>query len=164
MQQTYMQGTAPYHRHDSGIYFAEGTPESVKRAIASLRGSDTRVRLFLGDLATGVTWSEENDVTGRISASMGPCRVPLLIHNARSTGGGAILSDRVLGILAKGGRWIYRADNFNNGTWTAEVVNETHGNRQYLGAVYRDGALYGRTGSLASAKRLRAFMAGEAMA
>lgn len=162
MQETYMQGTVPYHRDPSGLYFAEGTPEPVKHTIARLRGKDTRVRLFLGDRDTGKTWSEEHDTAGYISASMGPCKVPLLIHNARSMGGGAILANCILGILSRSG-WLYKAPNFDNGQWTAAPMDETHNGKRHLGAVYRDGDLYGRCSTLASAERLRAFMAGERM-
>lgn len=163
LQESYTIGESTYRRDLSGLYFHDETPAPVRRAIVSLRGSKNRVRLFLGDLSTGKTWSEEHDVTGRISASMGPCKSPLLIHNARSMGGGAILTHCIVGILAKGGRWIYKAPNFDNGSWTAAPMDETHGGRRYLGAVYRDGALYGRCPTLASAERLRAFMAGESM-
>lgn len=157
-QDAYQIGQTIHRRDSSGLFFHEATPEPVRRAIASLRGSQTRVRLFYGDIATGKTWSDEHDITGRISATMGPCKSPLLIHNARSMGGGAILTHCIVGILAKGGRWIYKAPNFNNGQWTAAPMDETNN-----GAVYRDGALYAHTRTLVGAERLRAFMAGESM-
>lgn len=160
--QTYTIGQNVYSRHDgSCLFFTSETPEPVKRALASLRGTDTRVRLFYGNRETGKTWQEENDVTGRVSASMGPCRVPLIIHNASSMGGGAIMADCILGILAKGGRWIYKAPNFDNGQWTCSPIDDSPG---YVAAVYQNGALYARYKTLAGAERLRAFMAGERLA
>jgi len=83
----------------------------VEPILERYRRTGTRIRLYLGDPATGRDWGEENDVTGFIGQSVGwghnPQKVPLLLHSRRSSGGGAILVDNVLRILADG-REVYR--------------------------------------------------------
>jgi hypothetical protein len=65
------------------------------------------VRLFLGDRETGREWHDEWHVAGTIGRSMGPLKVPLLIANKRSSGGGAILCDCIVRLLVNG-REVYR--------------------------------------------------------
>lgn len=77
-------------------------PEDVKLALETAYRSKRRIRIWYGftesHLATGVepdrvgrSWGDEYDVTGTVGRSGGTVKVPLLINNARSLGGGAIL-------------------------------------------------------------------------
>ena len=166
-QETYVIGKTTYQRHTSGLYFPDTTPEPVKTALRYLVGTETRVRIFLGNVETGKTWSEEHDCVGRISRSMGPCKVPLLIHSRRSMGGSAIMCDSVLGIMSKGRgsvTWHYKAANFDNGVWTAKAIRKIHDGRHYTGAVYRDGKIYANCVTFERAQRLAAFMRGDSLA
>lgn len=74
-----------------------------------------RIRLWYGDVKTGETWLEEYDVTGVISRSMGDrFKIPILIHNRRSYGGGAILTHcivRIDDIETRAPLW--KVDNFH---------------------------------------------------
>jgi len=95
-----------------GTYFDANTAPEVAAALDTLRACHDRVRLWLGDPKTGENWLDEYDVCGTISRSMGPVKSPLLIHNARSSGGGAILTAHILAIRSTSGAWRYRHSLF----------------------------------------------------
>lgn len=67
---------------------------------------------YCGD--NGIAWNDEYDVTGRIGKSCGGrFNIPLLIHNSRSYGGGAILTGRIGRIdIIDSHYTIYKKDNF----------------------------------------------------
>jgi len=100
-------------RTDTPTTFDAGTDPEVRRILGGLIGTDRRVRLFLGDAATGLDWNEENDVSGTVSRSCGQVKVPLLIPNARSTGGGAILTHCVVRI-DENGRTLWKHPKYHS--------------------------------------------------
>lgn len=86
----------------SGTFYDRRTPLSVINALEKARESKKRIRLFYGDQTTGTPWLEENDVTGTVGRSSGPCKVPLLLHEKRAMGGGEILTHCVVAIMQDG--------------------------------------------------------------
>jgi hypothetical protein len=96
-------------------YHAE-TPDQVVRALEHARLNRLRIRLYYGEM--GKSWGEMNDVTGYVGRSMGPIQVPIILFNARSHGGAAISTDRVVAIRlsAKGANgaetWLVRHPSF----------------------------------------------------
>ena len=83
--------------NDATTYHAE-TPESLRQLLERIRLNKWRVRFYWGDAETGRDWGEQYDITGRLGRSMGPCKVPILLHNSRSLGGGAILDHCIVKI------------------------------------------------------------------
>lgn len=148
-----------YQESNGTSYRAETSP-AVIRAIESARASGARVRVFYGDVATGRPWLEENDVTGTIGRSMGPRRVPLLIANSRSMGGGAMMDHCVVAIMTAPGRYLYRAEGFEPGNFSVADSDMP----EYAARVLHNGELYARCRTLAGAERLAAFMRGDRMA
>ena len=119
-------------------YHAE-TPEEVREAIERLVHLDRRVRLFWGYRKTGKCWNEENDVCGTISRSTGSIKVPILINNSRSMGGGALLDHCILKIVeTRTGRVIYQAKNFKQPTTRIEPSKE----KGYTHSLFIDNTLY----------------------
>lgn len=57
-----------------------------------------RVRVFYGDIHTGRSWNEEYDVMGTIGRTCGDIGIPILVHNKRSWGGGALLLSSIIRI------------------------------------------------------------------
>ena len=57
-----------------------------------------RYRIWYGDTQTGRSWNEEYDVTGVIGRTSGHFKVPVLLHDRRSTSGDAILVGRIIRI------------------------------------------------------------------
>ncbi len=95
----------------NGTSYHKKTHASVVNNLERLLHSNTRVRIVLGDVSTGESWHEVHDVCGTIGRSMGPIKIPILVHNINSTGGGSILDQCIIGIRhsnRKEGGWIYR--------------------------------------------------------
>jgi hypothetical protein len=59
-----------------------------------------RIRIVLdyGDVNTGESWGEEHDIYGYVGRSSGKIKIPILVYNRRSFGGGAILDHCIIGI------------------------------------------------------------------
>ena len=81
-----------------GIQFDSVTPDKVVRLILSLMNSRKRIRLDYGDAETGKSWGEVYDIEGRIGRSTGSIKIPLLVHNSRSIGGGSVLTGCIVKI------------------------------------------------------------------
>lgn len=123
MQATIVEHSGKTYQVLRDTYFNAKTPEKVMRTLASLISSKTPCRVFLGDIETGKAWNEEYDVCGTIGRSMGPVKIPLMINNARSMGGGALLDHCIVGILAKGNVWLYKHESFDVGAWRARAID-----------------------------------------
>ncbi len=106
---TLRNGNAIEYRRYEGVYYHATTPIEVVRVLAHARSRRQRIRIHLGvtdpsKQDVGRDWMEENDVEGYIGNSIGPLKVLLLIHNARSNGGGAILDHCIVKITTTGNR------------------------------------------------------------
>lgn len=89
-------------------YFDPGTDPKAARALERCRHNASKVRLVLGDTATGRCWLDEHDVVGRIGRSTGALKVPLLIEPGED-GGAAILTTCLLRVVDwDSGRDLYR--------------------------------------------------------
>jgi hypothetical protein len=94
------------------------TPESMRQLLERIRINKWRVRFHWGDTATGRDWCETYDTTGTLGRSMGPCKVPILLNNARSMGGGAILDHCIVKIEfanKRRGGVLYQHPNYHTG-------------------------------------------------
>ena len=84
----------------NGTTFHAETPIEVcnilNDAISSIHSK--RIRIFLGDRETGKDWNEFHDTIGYVGRSTGLIKIPLMIHNTRSVGGGAILDHCIVKI------------------------------------------------------------------
>lgn len=83
---------------DGSIEEYKQVDDSLMRVLNNWEGKGWRVRIWYGDRITGESWNEEYDVTGTISRSSGNIKIPILIHNKRSWGGGAILVGNIVRI------------------------------------------------------------------
>ena len=70
----------------------KGTKPEVGKILERLLAQRVRCRIWYGDAETGRAWPEEHDVLGTIGRSTGPKKAALLLPNADSMGGGAILT------------------------------------------------------------------------
>ena len=74
------------------------TPDKLCQIISRLYKDGKRYRFDFGNVETGESWKETYDIDGYIGRSTGICKMPILIYNSRSMGGGAILTDCILSI------------------------------------------------------------------
>ncbi|WP_152437801.1 MULTISPECIES: hypothetical protein [unclassified Marinobacter] len=131
------------------------TVTAVRKAILSVYNSGARVRVWLGDINTGVAWPEENDLMGYIGRSTGQIKIPLLIANKRSLGGGGLLDHCIVRIDTTDGQTVYKHPNFSTGDWKLKY------NPDSTVSVLHDGELHASFESEHKARLFIAFMRGE---
>lgn len=98
----------------NGTSYSAETSDKVISVLESVREQRTRIRLFYGDKATGRSWLDRYGMEGTISRSTGDSKIPILIHNVRSMGGGGILDSCIIRIQTTGHSpyVLYQAENF----------------------------------------------------
>jgi hypothetical protein len=148
-----------YTKVVNGTSYAEHTPDAVIRVLEQAREARTRIRVRLGfteqheDVLSGKAvlgrdWLDEFECEGTVGRSMGPQRVPLLINNARSMGGGVVSTDCIVRIIdTKTKRVLYSHPKYHTGNFkivpvdelVAATVSFRHGGPLLTHAVTRDG-------------------------
>lgn len=143
--------------------FHQDTPEKVKRVLSEYCHNDRRLRIFYGDKLTGRDWLEECMVMGYVGNSTGSSKIPILVHNSRSYGGGAILDQCIVKIIDIQNREVlYQHLEYNQPTLT--LKSETlEGHPQYKFSVYADNELHARFETQAQAEHYILFLQGKRM-
>jgi hypothetical protein len=135
----------PY-KQVNGTSYDERTLPEVITVLEAARQNRTRLHVSFGSTETGEDWLEEFDVHGYVGRSMGPIKVPLLVANRRSLGGGALLDHCIVRIrTSAGGRVLYQHKKYHHGSLEicrkAEPVRLDDG-RVLTVDVLRDGELH----------------------
>lgn len=111
--ETYTDKTGTVYKVVNGTYYSEKTPDDLILIMERHRIAGTRLIFHYGSKSPKEYWGDTE--TGRIGRSMGPCKVPLCIHNSRSMGGGALLlTGCILKIETSKGKnliWVYKETN-----------------------------------------------------
>jgi hypothetical protein len=157
-----------YQRTTEGTFYHEKTAPDVIKVLERARRGGARVRIWCGytDAAEGepgLAWMEEYDVCGTIGRSMGPIKIPLLIPNARSLGGGGLLDHCIVAIKSASG-WLYRHPTFRVPKIELREERFEAGGKVYLAAATADGEECARFATMAKAERWKAFMVGDRVA
>ena len=160
--QFHIKDGRPYKVAASGIHYHPDTAAPVIEAIDRLIRTGARVRVFLGDTASGAAWGEENDCHGTLGHSTGPLRSPLIIA-PRADGGPHLLDHCVVGLLTNKNIWAYKHPSLDLGNWEVKDITSTHGATTYVAETWCNGELHGRHKTRAQAERLQAFMTGKRM-
>lgn len=141
----------------NGTSYHDETPDEVIRVLESARTNRTRLHISLGDTTSGLDWLEEFESNGYVGRSMGPVKVPLLVANRRSLGGGSILTHCIVRIReSAGGRILYQHPQYHFGSLEirrkAEPVTLPDG-RILTVDVRRDGELHAAFENVEKARR-----------
>lgn len=146
----------------NGTSYDARTPDEVIRILESARLNRTRLHISFGETDNergklGRDWLEEHDITGYVGRSMGPVKVPLLLANRRSLGGGAILDHCIVRMrTAASGRVLYQHPAYHYGVlelrWKSEPVELPDG-RVLTVDILRDGELHASFENMAQARR-----------
>lgn len=138
----------------NGTFYHAETSQPVINVLENARINRKRIRIYFGDTKTGKCWNEEHDIFGYVGRSTGENKIPLLVANFRSYGGGALLDHCIIKIReSKGNRVLYQAANFQQPV--IEVKEATENLGQYSHELFIDGQLYSRHKSLKSAELLK---------
>jgi hypothetical protein len=148
--------------NDLPLAYRIETTKKIVDALEYCRKNRLRVKINYGDIETGRSWNEENDIIGYVSMSKGyKARFPILVYNARAYGGGSLMDDKILKITeSKGKRVLYEAANFLPSTFEikecSEVLNFNDEQLQgYTHELHINGSLYSRHKSLKEAQLLQ---------
>jgi hypothetical protein len=143
------------------MWFTDETPEATKIALVNGYRSNHRFRVWYGDVQSGKSWNEENDICGYIGKSSGSIKIPLLLANNRSMGGGSLMADCIVKIynitLEK---VVYVHPTFNQPKFEAIPNSDME---SFAANVLQDGDIYARCKSFQKAVNLARFMNGERM-
>ena len=145
------------YKHINGTSYRNETPDEVIRVLESARQNRTRLHISLGDTASGRDWLEEFETHGYVGRSIGPVKVPLLVANTRSLGGGSILAHCIVRIrTSAGGRVLWQHPDYHHGT--LEIRQKTEpvtlpDGRTLTVDVLRDGELHASFESVEKARR-----------
>jgi hypothetical protein len=147
----------PEYNVVNGTSYHVESPAAVIEVLERARQSRTRIHVSYGDTSTGNDWLEEFDVSGHVGWSMGPVKVPLLVANRRSLGGGAILDHCIVRIReSAGGRILYQHPSYHFGNLAirpkVEPVTLPDGRTLNIDVI-RDGQLHAAFESVEKARR-----------
>ena len=157
------------YRQGTNLWFHPQTSREVCQALEKAYAARKRVRLWLGDTATGRAWAEENDVIGRLGRSTGTIKVPLLVADG-DDGGPALLDHCIVRIdtvtrrasrpgeprTRDVGETLYRHPSFHTGDWSVTGSDL----KDYAEVVLHDGAVHARFKRAGTASRYIDFMQG----
>lgn len=133
------------------------TPDEVIAVLETARQNHTRLHISFGDAETGKDWLEECLSYGYIGRSTGTNKIPLLVHNRSSMGGGALLDHCIVRIrTSKGGTVLYKHPNYHSGDITIhqkETPVELGDGRKLTIEVRRDGEVQAAFETLEQAQR-----------
>lgn len=97
------------YREVNGTFYHKETKKEVIDILESCLRNDTRIVVDYGDTQTGKSWNEEYDIKGYIGRSTGQIKIPLLVYNKRSRGGGGLLDHCIIKIsTTNGGAVLYK--------------------------------------------------------
>lgn len=142
--------------------FNEKTCDKVKTVLTGCYNNQCRVRLWYGDTKTGLSWMDEYDMIGTISRSTGQQKIPLLIKNSRSIGGGGILCHCIIRIdIISSRRTIYKHPLFYVPTLGVYPNLDEDTKNKYPFIVLKYGTIQARFKSEKQAKNYVDFMTGK---
>jgi hypothetical protein len=92
----------------NGTSFQNETKREIAEVLERCRVNKTRIILDYGH-DDGKSWGETFDIRGYVGRSSGTFKVPILVYNSRSFGGGSILTSCIVQIKeSRGGRVLYQ--------------------------------------------------------
>ena len=142
--------------------FNNETNNEVKECIEYCYNSNNRIRIWYGDTKTGVSWMDEYDVVGTVGRSSGQAKIPLLINNCRSSGGGGILCHCIIRIdVINSRRTIYEHPLFNVPTLGVYPNLDEDTKTKYPFIVLKYGTIQARFKNKKAAYNYVYFMTGE---
>lgn len=106
-------GNRVYKITESGTAYKEETCEAIVEVLERCRQQRIRIRVYYGG-PDGRDWQDEFGTTGYVGRSTGNIKIPLVVYNSRSLGGGAMLDHCIVKIVTtKGKEILYQHPNYH---------------------------------------------------
>jgi len=97
----------------NGTAYNIKTPDEVIRVLENARATNQRIIVTYGNTSTGASWSDRG--VGYVGRSGGSTKIPIILFNTRSHGGGPLLEHCIVKIItAKGRKHLYVHPTFND--------------------------------------------------
>lgn len=121
-------GNTIYYVEKNGMYFEVGiflrrenklevynnVNDSLMTILLNSYAYHFRIRIWYGDPETGRSWNEEYNTMGRIGRTTGNIKIPILVKNSRSWGGGDVLVGSIIRIDdIEDKRTLWKVPNFH---------------------------------------------------
>ena len=121
-------GNTIYYVEKNGMYFEVGIflrsenklevynniNDSLMTILLNSYAYNFRIRIWYGDPETGRSWNEEYNTMGRIGRTTGNIKIPILVKNSRSWGGGSVLVGSIIRIDdIEDKRTLWKVPNFH---------------------------------------------------
>jgi hypothetical protein len=102
------------YKEINGTSYNSETSKEVIDVLENARKNKIRIVVDYGDIETGKSWNEEFGVCGYVGRSTGKIKIPLLVYNKRSFGGGGILDSCIIKISTSAGKKVlYQHEKYN---------------------------------------------------
>lgn len=88
----------------NGTSYRSTTPREIIDVLESARLNNIRIELEYGVIETGQSWGEVCGIQGYVGRSTGTVKIPILVYNKRSIGGGGILDNHIVRIRTTRGK------------------------------------------------------------
>jgi hypothetical protein len=138
ISQTIPNGNTINYKIVNGTAYRTETNDKIIEVLESARANKTRIRIFYGDQNTGKDWNEEWDIMGTIGRSTGTIKIPLLIKNSRSFGGGGLLDHCIVKITIDK-KVVYKHPAYNIAKFDIIATNNRElRNKGYFWTVIKD--------------------------
>lgn len=142
ISQTLSNGNTINYKIINGTAYHAQTNDIIVNILENARTNNQRVRIFYGNTENGEDWNEENNIIGTIGRSIGNIKIPLLMSNSRSIGGGGILDHCIVKITIDK-RVVYQHSNYNCGKFNfIKTSNQELINKGYLYTVLKNNKEY----------------------
>ena len=93
-----------YIKLENGTCYHKDVPTNLIAILEHARVNKIRIVVDYGDVKTKVSWNEVYDIQGYIGRLTGEIKIPLLVYNNRSLGGGALLDTCILSVKTTRGK------------------------------------------------------------
>lgn len=141
--------------------YSDQTPDEVIRVLENARTSRTGLQISYGETdpekgAVGRDWLEEFDTIGLIGRSTGPVKIPIVLKNAKSSGGFGLLDRCIVRIRTTTGRVFYQHPQYHYGKITLELKKQPTqmaNGRTLTVDVRRDGEVHASFPTMEAARR-----------
>jgi len=162
---TLPNGNEKTYRIVDGTYYDARTPDKVIAVLESARKSGTAIRVHYGTTEShlpshrhpiGQDWHDEYDVTGTVSRSLGPHKIPLIVSpTGDGIGGMGILDHCIVRIrvAGKGSHDLYRHPSYRQGVPSVRSCQVTEHKRTFTAEVLIDGTPHARFKDAKAANR-----------